>query len=151
MKYLVGDSDVPFSQKQFIIVEADSEADAEEGYAEWSAAHEETFQDYLTDRSLDGLPGMFLIQTEEERAEVEASGELTTVSGEELKRRVNLFFSEWPDYAELFLTHYFSDDPPPETLDWPLAMKVMLWKALVVNNRWEDVTVIRFDEIPRYK
>ena len=83
----------------------------------------------------------FWIQTEEEEAELIASGKISTEK-HEFEARVRAFFGENGVFAQLYLDYFFGDNEP----DYSLFPDEMLL-YMIQNSNWMSLTIIPLEEI----
>src|SRR5262249_43160214 len=109
-KYLVGISGSQFQEQEFKIVNASSENGAIAKFVRTFAAADDTFLEYVYDRAANlSFAEHFWLQTEDENTIFNETGQIM-IDDAEFKKRVRVFFDRHPNYAEIYLDYYFSEE-----------------------------------------
>lgn len=142
-KYLVCFSESPFEEQEFKIVNASGESEAIDNYIKVFAITDNDFLTYVYDKSVNAsFAENFWMRTEDEDVKFHETAQII-IEDEEFKKRVRAFFSSHPDYAELYIDHYYSDEDSPRIDLFPQEMLVYM----CVNSDYGHVTAVELDDI----
>lgn len=142
--YLVGNAEAPFEEKDFVFVVATSEQEARHKYAQQVGIHTSIFQEHTYEKIVNAsLAEKFWLQTPEEHNAFNQRGDVIA-SKSAFKGRVRTFFKTQPQYADIYINHYFGEAEYPNIQPFPEAMLVHIW--LHVKD-WMYLVFIDVDHI----
>ena len=142
-QFIVG-GDSPLLERDFAIVDAESDEEARAMYGREIGAVEDIFLAYIYNRSINlSFAENFWLQTHEKQETFANSGKVTA-NEETFKQRVREYFKGRPDFGSLYLEFYFGSAEARDMEPFPAEM--ILWMFL---TSWgKDLVVIPVDEIP---
>lgn len=141
-------------------MDAPSHESAEAQFVREYVITDETFLEYVADRAINaGFAEQFWLQTDEEQARFAENGGLL-VSNDVFRERVQEFFADHHDFAELYLKFFFSRIDESELDEFGISDKdreaadafpeEMLF-FMAANSEWSMVTVFRVDDIDKIR
>ncbi len=145
-QYLVGDPKERMEERDFVIVTANSQAEAIDRYLRNVTIHEDILAEYLCDKSFGGsFAAEFWFQTEEENHIYASTGDIL-IDEIEFERRVREFFGAHQDYADLYLDQYLHDDEHCDPTLFPEEMRFYV----AARSNWIGVEAIPLHEIDAF-
>lgn len=92
------------------------------------------------------LAEKFWLQTKEEQSVFNQRGDVIA-SKSTFKGRVRTFFKAHPQFADLYLEHYFGEAEYPNIQPLPESMLVHIWLHL---KNWTHLVIIDIGQIPTF-
>lgn len=126
--------DSNFAERDFCLVSAEDAEEAIYRYVKEISSKEAIFIEFVYDRSINmSFAEEFWLQTDEEQSAF-TDNEGDVLAGEEdFKRRVREFFADHHEYADLYLSHWYSE---VENSDIEFPEKML--EYIYFNTSWVD-------------
>ena len=139
----IGDGSSELDARDFLFVNAYSEAQAIEKFVLYCEIGDSRFQEYVYDKSVNmSFAETFFLEASEETEHFESTGEVI-INDATFKERVEKFFADKLEYAALYIQYYFGDKAYSKELLFPDDMLLYIW----LNSSWATLRVIDVADI----
>lgn len=143
-KYLISPKEDECRFKNLFIVNAENKNQALDIFADFYALKDEHFVESIHDKCVNMSFAEKFWELDEDFCRTGKS----SITDEKFKENVMNWFSEKPEFGQLFIEHYFMhfDDPKLVNYKFPDEMIKFAWRK---DIDWLDLKIIALDEIEK--